>query len=302
MNSKGAAIVAWTQSVNNLWSAAASIRSTAAAAWSTPQILRPGDDDGDRNPAVAMSETGDAFAGWEQSEGGTADYISVWERSYLSGAWQPAALLENLDTGPSYGIGISANASGDAIVTWLDVIGNPATMELWSRRYTHGGSFAAALSVLQATSFDFQVSPSVTLDDSGVATSAFGVKVGSSFEVFTSQLKPTDASWPTPTQMETDDIAAQNDPNSTLGAETMPTVQHDPAGNVTLIWRKRMTGTRFDLWTRRLPVGGTWGAAELLETDTTDSVFFPALAVGTDGTAAAAWYYDNLTVWANVYH
>ena len=302
VNSKGAAIAVWTQVVNDLYTAAASIRSTASGAWSTPQILRPGDDNGDRYPAVTMSETGDAFVGWEQSEGGTADYISVWERSYVSGAWQPAALLETLDTGPSYGIGISANASGDAVVTWLDVIGNPATMELWSRRYTHGGSFAAAKTVIQATSLDYQIAPSVTLDDGGVATSAFGVMIGSSYEVFTSQLKPTDTAWPTPTQMETDDIAADNDPNSTLGAETMPTVQHDPAGNVTLLWRKRTSGTRFDLWTRRLPVGGTWGAPVLLETDTTDSVLFPALAVGTDGTAAAAWYYDNDSVWANVYH
>jgi|GEM_PF-2300362 len=302
MNSKGAAIVAWTEAVNNLWTAAASIRSTASAAWSTPQILRPGDDNSDRYPAAAMSETGDAFVGWEQSEGGTADYISVWERSYISGAWQAAALLETLDTGPSYGIGISANATGDAIVTWLDAVGNPSTMELWSRRYTHGGSFAAAKAVIQATNLDYQIAPSVTLDDSGVATSAFGVMIGSSFEVFTSQSKPNDAAWPTPTQMETDDIAAPNDPNSTLAAETMPVVQHDPAGNVTLLWRKRMTGTRFDLWTRRLPVGGTWGAPELLETDTTDSVLFPALAVGIDGTAAAAWYYDSYIVWANVYH
>jgi len=301
MNSTGAAIVAWTQAANNLWTAAASVRSASGAAWSTVQVLRPGDDDGDRNPVVAMSETGDAFAGWTQSEGSTADEISVWERSYLSGAWQPATLFETVDDGPSYGIGISANASGDAIVTWFDVVGNPATMELWSRRYTHGGSFAPELSVLQATSIDYQVSPSVTLDDSGVATSAFGVMVGSTYEVFASQLKSTDTAWPTPTQMETDDIAADNDPNSTLGAETMPVVQHDPSGNVTLVWRKRMTGTRFDLWTRRLPVGGTWGAAVLLETDTTDSVLFPALAVGTDGTAATAWYYDNDSVWAAVY-
>ena len=303
VNSKGAAIVAWTQVVNDLYTPAAAIRSTASGAWSTAQILRPGDDNAERNPVVAMSETGDAFVGWVQSEGGTADYISVWERSYLSGAWQPAALLETLDTGPSYDVGIAANASGDAIVTWLDVIGNPATMEIWSRRYTHGGSFAPQLSVSQATNFDYQIAPSVTLDDSGVATSAFGVMVGSNYEVFTSQLKPTDTAWQTPTQMEADDIAADNDPNSTLGAETMPIVQHDPAGNVTLIWRKRMTGTRFDLWTRRLPVGGTWGAPELLETNTTDSVDFPALAVGIDGTAAATWWYDSAeTVWANVYH
>ena len=132
-------------------------------------------------------------------------------------------------------------------MTWFDVTGNPAALQLWSRRYTHGGTFAAAKSIIQATSLDYQVAPSVTLDDSGVATSAFGVLIGSSYEVFTSQSKPTDTAWPTPTQMETDDIAAKNDPNSGFGAETMPIVQHDPAGNVTLIWRKRMTGTRFDL-------------------------------------------------------
>lgn len=159
VNSKGAAIVAWTQVVNDLYTPAAAIRSTASGAWSTAQILRPGDDNAERNPVVAMSETGDAFVGWVQSEGGTADYISVWERSYLSGAWQPAALLETLDTGPSYDVGIAANASGDAIVTWLDVIGNPATMEIWSRRYTHGGSFAPQLSVSQATNFDYQNRP-----------------------------------------------------------------------------------------------------------------------------------------------
>ena len=76
-----------------------SIRSTASAAWSTAQILRPGDDSGDRDPVVAISETGDAFVGWTQSEGGAADYISVWERSYVSGAWQPAALLETKTAG-----------------------------------------------------------------------------------------------------------------------------------------------------------------------------------------------------------
>ncbi len=259
MNSKGAAIVAWTQVVNNLYTAAASIRSTASGAWSTAQILRPGDDSGDRNPVVAMSETGDAFVGWTQSEGGTADYISVWERSYVSGAWQPAALLETEDGGPSYGIGISANATGDAIVTWFDVTGNPATMELWSRRYTHGGTFAAAQSIIQATSLDYQIAPSVTLDDSGVATSAFGVMIGSSYEVFTSQSKPSDAAWPTPTQMETDDIAAEE--RSEQHAR-----RRDHADRPARSRRERDVDLAqahdrhpVDLWTRRLPVGGTWG-------------------------------------------
>jgi hypothetical protein len=114
----------------------------------------------------------------------------------------------------------------------------------------------------------------------------------------------TDPSWPvTPTALETNDLAKANDPNSDIAYVTMPAVKTDPAGNVTVVWRKRITGTRFDLVSRRLPVGGSWSAETLLETNTTDSVFWPTLAVGANGTAVTTWYFANtLDVWANVVH
>ena len=73
---------------------------------------------------------------------------------------------------------------------------------------------------------------------------------------------------------------------------TDPLVQTDPAGNVTLVWRKRTANKRFDLWGRRFS-GGSWGPAALLESRDTNSVFFPALAVGANGTAVATWYYGT---------
>jgi hypothetical protein len=167
-------------------------------------------------------------------------------------------------------------------------------------------SFATnPLRVYEADSIDgVIVPPSVALDDTGNATVVFPVQTSTGFQVQASRTSPTDPAWPAvPTALETDNTAKDNDPNSTLGYVTMPQVKTDPAGNVTCVWRKRTasSGTRFDLVARRYS-GGTWGAQAALETNTTNSVFWPVLAVGTNGTAVATWYFANtLDVWANVF-
>ena len=103
--------------------------------------------------------------------------------------------------------------------------------------------------------------------------------------------------------LETDDDAADDDPagSNSLVRVPMPVVGHDAAGNVMAVWRKR-TGTHFATWARRYS-GGSWGAgATMIETHDPNNVFFPALAVGSNGTAVAAWYYGTeLTVWGNVF-
>ena len=73
MNADGAAVVAWTEFVANKGQASASTRSATGEAWSAPTVMRAGDDNGTREPVVAISGLGDAFVGWIQSEGGTAD-------------------------------------------------------------------------------------------------------------------------------------------------------------------------------------------------------------------------------------
>jgi hypothetical protein len=307
MNANGAAIVAWTESdaTTQNWQVAAVTRTATGAGWSGPQVLRPGDDNGDRNPAVAMSGTGEAFAIWEQSEGNPAvDAISVWFRQRTATGWGPATLFETYDAGPCYGQAIAANTSGQAMGTFLQV-GTDGTMKMLSRRYTPGAGFSTnVLQVNIATTIEFLIYPSLTLDDAGIATVAYSVAQSSGkYDVYASRSGTGDNAWPAATMIESDDAATADDPNDSLARVPMPVVGHDPSGNVTLVWRKR-TGTRFDAYARRYS-GGSWGATStstLLETRDANSVFFPAVGVGANGTAVAVWYYGNeLTVWGNVF-
>jgi len=300
MNAEGAAIVAWSESVSNLWQAASATRQTTGSAWSAATVLRPGDDNGDRDPVVTMSGTGEGFVLWTQDD--TAGYISVWMRQHSTTGWQPAALFESYETQSAYGMALAANKVGTVIGSYLQV--TSATMQLWTRRYTPGAGFAAPIRAGEAYNIDYLGPPSVTLDETGVATIAFAAQAmyQGKYNVYANRAAATDTAWPSAMAIETDNAAAEDDPNSSIARSPMPIVRNDAAGNVTLIWRKR-TGTRFDLYGRRYS-GGAWGTPALLETRDTQSVFWPALGVsqGANGTAVAAWYYGTeLDVWANVY-
>jgi hypothetical protein len=169
-----------------------------------------------------------------------------------------------------------------------------------SRRYSSSTGFAAALKAGEATYIEWIYSPTVTLDDAGTATAAFAYNIQGKYNVYTNRIGATDAAWAGAMAMETDNAATDDDSSTALDQVVDPLVACDPSGNVTLIWRKRV-GTRFDLWTRRFS-GGIWNPAAQLETRDANSIWFPALAVGTDGTAVATWYYGyELDVWANVF-
>src|SRR5262249_32637882 len=151
--------------------------------------------------------------------------------------------------------------------------------------------------VAQGTQFDDFFPPALTLDESGIATAAWGFKVQGKYQVFASR---GDASgWAaTPTPIETDDTATLDGADSSDQSvqATLPMLGIDAAGNVTLLWRKRVgvtTAARFDLWTRSFPKGGTWGTPKLLEMSNANSVEWLTLGVGADGTAVAAWFYET---------
>jgi hypothetical protein len=264
--------------------------------------MRPGDDLGDKDPVVAVSGTGEAFVLWTQDD--TAGYISVWMRQHTTTAWQAATLFESYETGHSYSPGIAANKAGVVIGTYLQV--NASTMQLLTRRYTPGAGFAAPLKAGETGYLENVFFPTVTLDEAGVATVAFAATptYKGKYQVYTNRMGATDAAWPaSPMAMETNNDATDDDNNSSIEQSPIPLVRNDAAGNVTLIWRKRM-GTRFDLYGRRYS-GGAWGAETLLETRDTNGVFWPALGVSAganNSTAVAAWYYGTeLDVWANVW-
>jgi hypothetical protein len=310
MNANGDAVVAWTESISNNWQVAAAMRTGGNnPSWGGPTVLLTSKDDGDRNPAAVISGTGEAFVGWEQTDGTSAAIDVIWMAQHTSSGWGKAFVFDD-DMAGAYKVSLAANKSGAVIATYLELTPTNS-LKLWSRRYTPGSGFAGALGVTEANEIDETLPPALVLDDTGVATVAWNVQVGTDFEVHASRSAASDTSWPAETPIETDDTAADDDPNNTdqTAHATMPLLGCDPAGNVTLVWRKRTTasGQRYDLVSRRLPVGGTWNPVIPVESMDTLSVFFPALAVGTNGTAVAAWYYSTdtssaATVWASVSH
>ncbi|HEY4393953.1 MAG TPA: hypothetical protein VGP64_07825 [Polyangia bacterium] len=317
MNANGAAVVAWSEELadgSNTVMAEASVRSATDGTWSAPVVMlvAASGDDSDRDPAVAIDGNGNAFVGWSQSDGSTgasADYGSLWMRQYTAGAgWNAAGLFESYNDQSAYNIGIAANSSGNAIATYAQVTNsNPARLQIWARRYSAlTSTFDTTPSmVAQANEIENIFAPSVTLDESSNATVAWAALTSVGYNVYTSRAGLTDPAWPTtPMAMETDDVAMSDNPEDVTARVTDPIVRNDPAGNVTLVWRKRFSGARFDLVSRRYSAAtGSWGPQVLLENDTTNSVLWPTLAVGTNGTAVTAWYFDNVfEVWAAVWH
>ena len=69
MNANGAAIVAWSEQIaGGLYQAGR--RGTASARHAlADQVLRTGDDNGDRDPVVAITGNGYGFVGWTQHDG-----------------------------------------------------------------------------------------------------------------------------------------------------------------------------------------------------------------------------------------
>ena len=160
-----------------------------------------------------------------------------------------------------------------------------------------GTSFQVSLSLAEVGRYSF-----VVVTEKGPRSTAFVLEVrGRGKGPWIDEVMPAEFSRSRDVQMVT--IAGRN------FAPGLRVSLSDPAGNVTLIWRKRTADSarRFDLVSRRY-TAGSWtpqapqAAAVLLEDNTANSVFWPTLAVGTGGTAVATWYFGtSLTVGANVF-
>jgi hypothetical protein len=304
MNAEGAAVVAWPDqdaTMNYNDRIMASVRPAAAGAWTAPKVLRDAVNTGGDDPAVAMSGKGEAFVLWVQSDGGAADKYSIWSSQYTNGAWGTAALFETYNGSNAFAPAIAANAAGDAIGVYSQVDASGLTESMWARRYTMGGTFSSPVNVTQGKQIDSYQAPALVLDESRTATVAWPFLIQGKYQVFASRAGAADA-WPTATQLETDDDAADDDVNDYSAGATTPALGLDPAGNVTLLWRKRV-GKRYDLWTTGFAKSGAaWGTPKKLETTDTDTVDWLSLGVGSDGTAIAVWdYAAELHIWAAIF-
>src|SRR5205823_11715765 len=125
MNASGQTIVAWYEQPNYPTSdniqAVAAIGPSTGNSWAI-QVLRPAMSYSDRNPAVAIDGKGNAFVAW--TEDNSNYYYEVWMRQYTAGGgWNSGAPFETSQTGHTYDQQVVVNASGDAIVSYIQITG-----------------------------------------------------------------------------------------------------------------------------------------------------------------------------------
>ena len=225
MNADGAAIVAWTESVGNPWQAAATTRADhrlclerarpSCARATTPAIA---------TPVVAMSGTGEGFVLWTQDD--TAGWISVWMRQHTTQRLAAGRAVRELRGAERLlARRWPPTRRARSIGSYLQV--TSATMQLWTRRYTPGAGFAAALKAGEATDIDTIAFPS---DHAGRERRRDRGVRGGSIQQEVSGVHQPRAERPTPPgrramAMETDNAAAEDDPNNIVARSPMPIVQ-----------------------------------------------------------------------------
>jgi hypothetical protein len=309
MNADGVAVVAWTEAVSSNMSAqiGASFRPGPGMAWTTPVTKAAGfGESDDRAEAVAVSGKGEAFVVWEQTDMGAADQESIFEMHHTAAGWSAPKLFETFDGGPCYDPNVATNTAGTAVVTWIEV---DSDMErIRARRRAFGDvDFGMPQVFGMGGIIENLQAPALVLDEAGKATLAWANSIQSKFNVFAARSDLLGTVPPDLFNLEFDNpnTAADDDPNDAYWRAPLPALAVDHAGNVTLVWRKRVDKPvkRFDLWSMRFPAGGmNWTTAAKIETRDIGSVEWPAVAANADGMVVAAWNYTVETdVWAAVF-
>jgi len=129
---------------NDVW---ATHYSAASSSWDpTPRLLETASGNA-INPRIAMDDTGNGLAVWQQTDG--ARY-NIWASRYAAGTgWATAQLIETDDTGNALVPQIAVNQAGNGIATWEQVSGDRRLGESVYRRHIyrrcrlgHGGAYS----------------------------------------------------------------------------------------------------------------------------------------------------------------
>jgi len=128
----GNAVAVWQQfdgARDSIWS---NRYPATDASWVGAELIET-DDRGDaQRPEVAMDPNGNAVAVWSQFDGTNDD---IWSNHYSSGGvWHSAERIEATDTGEALRPRVAMDASGSAVVVWIQPDGSQDS--IWSNRYT----------------------------------------------------------------------------------------------------------------------------------------------------------------------
>jgi hypothetical protein len=234
--------------------------------WGSAELLETDDVGWAREPKVAVDDSGDAVALWEQFDG---IQWSIYANRLMSGVWGGVEVLETGDAGNALDPQLALAPNGDGVAVWeqsdgvrFNVYANRLTMGVW------GG-----VELIETVNTGNASDPQVAVDPNGDAVVVWHQYDGTRYNLYARRLISGD--WAAPELLE-----------SAVGTCRYAQVAVTPNGDAVVVWQQTDAGSE-SIYANRL-TSGAWSGAELLEPYAGDG-YSPEIAVGLNGDALAVW-------------
>ena len=252
--------------------------------WQPAQLVETDDTGNAYYPQIAMDGSGVAITVWQQFDGMR---YNIWGSRHSSEGWGTAQLIETNNAGDAFSPQIAMDNVGNAITVWSQNDG--ISKNIWVNRFSAGAWETAQLI---ETDPGFASDPQIAMDDSGNAIAVWYQHDGTRYNIWMNRFSSASGTWGTAQLIETDQA----------GDALYPQITMNGVGDAVAVWFHD-DGTRFNIWANRFSsASGTWGAAQLIETDNAGGAFFPEIMMNSSGIAIAIWFQDDgvrYNIWAN---
>ncbi len=191
--------------------------------------------------------------------------------------------------GDAYNAQVAVDGDGNAVAVWTQK--GASWYSIWANRYVAGSGWGAA-ALIGVEGVGDAINPQVAADLGGNAFAVWAQEDVSVHNIWANRYV-AGWGWGTAALIETDDTGTAFDPQ----------VAVDGIGNAFAVWAQS-DGSRVNIWANRYLAGSGWGTAVLIETDNTDSAYYPQVAVDGGGNAVTVWQQSDgsrVNIWANRY-
>jgi hypothetical protein len=296
IDAMGNAIAVWDQTdratgpvddSEDIWSN----RCNTEGQWGTAELLESHEPENSLEAQIAVDGEGNAVVAFRQSDG---EYFRIWAVRYTPrDGWDDPERIQSDVVGDAGRIQIAADAPGNAVVVWQQVVADEdERLVIWSNRFTVGTGWGVA-SLVETDANDL-VAPQVAMDDNGNAIAVWERSDGARSSVWSKRQTPT-GEWLELQNVETDDS----------GNAFLPQVAADAEGNAIAVWQQQTDGTRFDIWSNLYRASPRhWGDAERIEHEDSGNAEKPQIAMDGNGNALAVWVLsggERAGIWSNRY-
>ena len=279
VNSAGEGLIVWVKNDGEFNNIVAS--SYSGGVFGSPVVIETEDLGNAIEPKIAMDSNGNGFAIWHQYDGSQRNNIWINRFDASTKSWGTAETIES-NTGNALDTDIAIDVNGNAFAIWSQR--DTAQYNIWVNRYDAVTDSWGTPEKIETEDFGDAFEAKIAFDGNGNAI-AIWRQLNTVYSIWSNRYNVSTGTWVTAELIETDDTGY-----------TAHTAQLAVSknGNAMAVWAQdfstgveRATANRYDITT------GSWGTAEIIDTNPTDHSYNPEVAIDAEGNATVVWYDAN---------